>query len=174
MTGIKRQDLLIDAMALLCAQDGHDAWRLSLAGEGETLGELRARAISLGLDDVLSFPGYLGEVSLRAWFRSLDFYAHASSGETLSTSLLQALAMGLPVVGSDVAGIKDLLASGGGVGLVVAQTPEAFANALRQLVDDADLAAELGRRARALAVAEYGHLTMFQRYQCILDRLCAG
>lgn len=174
MTGTKRQELLIAAIALLCEQDGRHAWRLSLAGEGDSLSELRARALSLGLDDVVSFPGYLGEAALQAWFGSLDFYAHASSGETLSTSLLQALAMGLPVVGSDVAGIKDLLASGGGVGLAVAQTPEAFANAIRQLADDADLAAGLGRRARALVVAEYGHHTMFQKYQCILDRLCAG
>nr|WP_281243944.1 glycosyltransferase family 4 protein [Dokdonella immobilis] len=174
MTEIKRQDLLIDAMAILCAEDGNDAWQLSLAGVGETLQDLRTRVSALQLDEVVSFVGYLGEAALQEWFRGLDIYAHASSGETLSTSMIQALAMGLPVVGSDVAGIDNLLGSGGGVGLPVAQTPEAFARAIRQLIDDPDLASGLRTRARALAVSEYGQLAMFEKYQCILGRLCAG
>jgi glycosyltransferase involved in cell wall biosynthesis len=161
-------------MALLCEEDGRDAWRLSLAGDGDSLAELRTRASSRQLDDMVSCPGYLGESTLRDWFSHLDIYVHASSGETLSTSLLQAMAMGLPIIGSNVPGIDNLLASGGGVGLIVDQTPEAFARLTRQLADDAELAAGLRVRARALAIADYSQDAMFQKYQRILDRLCAG
>ena len=58
-------------------------------------------------------------------------YGAMNSGK--STSLLQAMAKGLPIVGSDVAGISDLLARAGGCGLLAAdQSPEAFAAALRR------------------------------------------
>lgn len=173
MTGIKRQELLIDALARLCQLQGRDAWRLSLAGAGDTLDALRSKVQSLGLEELVSFPGHLGESALREWFGTLDFYAHASDGETLSTSILQALAMGLPVVGSDVPGIANLLAEGRGVGLAVAQEPQAFADAFVKLRDDADLAASLGQRARALAVGRYSQANMFQQYRDLLDRLCA-
>jgi glycosyltransferase involved in cell wall biosynthesis len=174
MTEIKRQDLLIEAVALLCEQDGHDAWKLSLAGEGDTLEALRARVNALNLAEVVSFPGYLGESALQDWFKDLDIYAHASEGETLSTSLLQALAMGLPVVGSNVAGINTLLGSGGGVGITAEQTPGAFAKVIRQLADNPDLASGLGTRGRELVLHEYGQQGMFQKYRGILDSLCVG
>jgi glycosyltransferase involved in cell wall biosynthesis len=173
ITGIKRHDLLIDAMAVLRNQGGRIDWRLSLAGDGDTLAALQAKVSELQLDDIVAFPGYLGENELKQWFNTLDIYAHASEGETLSTSILQALAMGLPIVGSDVAGISNLLAEGNGAGLVVAQTPEAFANAFRRINDEPGLADDMRRRARHLAVNKYSQARMFRSYDQLLERLCA-
>lgn len=173
ITGIKRHDLLIDAMAVLRNQGGRIDWRLSLAGDGDTLAALRAKVSELQLDDIVAFPGYLGENELKQWFNTLDIYAHASEGETLSTSILQALAMGLPIVGSDVAGISNLLAEGNRAGLVVAQTPEAFANAFRRIADEPGLADDMRRRARHLAVNKYSQARMFRSYDQLLERLCA-
>lgn len=173
LTDIKRHDLLIEALALLRERDGPDAWRLTLAGDGDTLSALRHRASQLGLEGCIDFPGYLGEAALQAWFGSLDIYAHASEGETLSTSLLQALAMGLPIVGSNVPGIGNLLAAGGGCGIAVAQTAEEFAEAFRRIARTPALAADLRRRARSLALAEYSQATMFQRYDSLVRKTCA-
>src|SRR5690606_3642968 len=92
ITAIKRHDLLIDAIALLCERDGEDAWRLTLAGSGDELPELRRRVRKRGLGNVVRLPGFLGEAELRHWFGGLDAYVHASDGETLSTSMLQAMA----------------------------------------------------------------------------------
>jgi glycosyltransferase involved in cell wall biosynthesis len=171
MTTMKRQDLLIDALAALRA-DGDD-WRLSLAGDGETVADLRARASALGLGDAVEFTGYLGVSELVGWFRRIDLYAHASNGETLSTSLLQALAMGLPIVGSDVPGIGDLLAKGGGVGIAVAQSPDAFASAMRKVAAHPDLEHDLRVRARKLAEAKFSQQAMFEHYDRVLDSLCS-
>jgi glycosyltransferase involved in cell wall biosynthesis len=173
MTDIKRHDLLIDAIALLDNKHGHERWRLSLAGDGDTLVALRAKATALQLDDLVSFHGYLGEEALGRWFRTLDIYAHASAGETLSTSLLQAMAMGLPIVGSDVPGISNLLAEDGGVGLTVVQTPEAFAAAFIQISNDLPKAQEMGLRARGLAQRSYSQARMFQDYNHLLEKLCS-
>jgi glycosyltransferase involved in cell wall biosynthesis len=171
MTGIKRQDVLIDAVAMLCTRDGRHAWRLSLAGDGDSLRALRDRVEALGLGDVVSFTGYLGKPELREWFRSLDIYAHASAGETLSTSLLQAMAMGLPIVGSNVPGIANLLSLDGGIGLLAEQTPEAFASGLSQARSDRAEMSRMGRLARSVAVREYSQLRMFERYQGLLERI---
>jgi glycosyltransferase involved in cell wall biosynthesis len=170
MTRTKRQEVLIDALASLRAR-GQD-WRLSLAGDGERIAALRARAERLGLEHCVEFTGYLGEAELLDWFRGIDFYAHASNGETLSTSLLQALAMGLPIVASDVPGISDLLGRGGGVGVLAPQSADAFAEALRDLSARQDHARELRLRARRLAEAEYSRDAMFRRYDRVLELLC--
>lgn len=170
MTSMKRQEILIEALSQL-RRDGAD-WQLSLAGDGERHFELRAHAARLGLAEVVEFPGYLDEAALVRWFRDIDFYAHASDGETLSTSLLQALAMGLPIIASDVPGISDLLAKGDGVGLAVGQSPGAFAETFRALRSDPERQSTLRSRARALAEREYSKQAMLARYQRVLESLC--
>lgn len=170
----KRQDLLIDALALLLQDDEPRRWHLSLAGDGESLKRMRAAAKDAGVLDMVEFTGYQGEGALRDWFTRLDVYAHASAGETLSTSLLQAMAVGLPIVGSNVAGIKDLLAEGSGCGrLAEAETPQAFADALRELSANPVETAAMAKRARALAVTRYSQDAMFQSYSALIANLSA-
>lgn len=169
--GNKRHEVLVEAMARLRAGPGD--WRLTLAGDGETRESVADAVAAAGLDDVVALPGYLGAAALRDWFGRLDIYVHATDGETLSTSILQAMAMALPIVGSDVAGVTGLLAEGGGVGVVAgAQTPEAFASALRQVADDPAAARGMAGRARALAVSTYSQAAMFAAYRQLLDRAC--
>jgi glycosyltransferase involved in cell wall biosynthesis len=171
----KRQDLLIDALALLLQDDEPHAWRLSLAGDGESLASMRQLAEDAGVSDLVEFPGYLGEGALRDWFARLDFYAHASAGETLSTSLLQAMAMGLPILGSNVAGIKDLLARGEGCGsLAETQMPLAFADALRKMTTTPIRTAAMADRARVLAETGYSQDAMFQAYNALITIFSAN
>jgi glycosyltransferase involved in cell wall biosynthesis len=170
----KRQDLLIDALSLLSQDDEPPAWRLSLAGDGESLKSMRRLAEAAEVADLVEFPGYLGEGALREWFAQLDVYAHASEGETLSTSLLQAMAMGLPIVGSNVAGIKELLAEHAGCGkLAESQTPQAFANALREMNANAIGAAAMAGRARALAETRFSQGAMFRAYDSLITGVSA-
>lgn len=171
MTHSKRQDLLIDAMNILRAKDGPHAWRLTLAGDGETREALHQRVQALQLEGMVDFPGYLGDDALLRWFGEIDLYAHASSGETLSTSLLQGLATSLPIVGSDVLGINELLTAGGGCGVLAAQSPEAFATALRDLRMEPERRENLRHNARNLAVAMFSRESMYQRYDRLLRRL---
>ncbi|MDP2258253.1 MAG: glycosyltransferase family 4 protein [Caulobacter sp.] len=171
LAGNKRHEVLVEAMARL--RDGGGDWRLTLAGDGETREAIAAQVAAAGLGDVVALPGYLGAATLRDWFGTLDIYVHATDGETLSTSILQAMAMELPIVGSDVPGVSGLLAEGGGCGTVArAQTAEAFAAAFRQVVEDPDGARAMARRARTLAVSTYSQAAMFEAYRQLLDRAC--
>lgn len=172
LAGNKRHEVLVRAIAQLRGEGGD--WRLTLAGDGETRAAIAAQVAEAGLDQAVTLPGYLGAEALRDWFATLDIYVHATDGETLSTSILQAMAMELPIVGSDVAGVTELLGEGGGCGLVAeAQTPEAFASAVRRLIDDPGAAQAMARRARALSVSTYSQAAMFAGYRQLLDRACS-
>jgi len=87
-----------------------------------------------GLEDCVDLTGYLTPDRLAVGVRSLDIYLHASAGETLSISILQAMATGLPIVGSDVPGISGLLKGEHNCGVLMSNsTPEGFCAAVLAL-----------------------------------------
>ncbi len=166
----KRQDDLADAVEMLVARDGRDAWRLSLAGEGETRQALMNQVAARGLGDIIRFPGFLAEEELIDWFTGVDIYVHASDGETLSTSILQAMAMGLPILGSNVPGIANLLESHPSCGLLTDRAgPNGLADGLTRLVSEPHLASELAQAARRRAEAEFSQSSMFQAYDALIE-----
>lgn len=173
----KRQDLLVGALKPLLLRDGPESWALSLAGDGPTRPSVERLVGELGLTGSVETPGFLRGEKLRDWFQGLDFYAHATEGETLSTSLLQAMATGLPVVGSDVEGMRNLLSLGGGCGLLAsAQSAEAFAEAFEALAAERTRSQTLAANARYLAEERYSNQAMFEAYdrlvqECRQDRL---
>jgi glycosyltransferase involved in cell wall biosynthesis len=169
---IKRHELLIGALRILREEDGPQSWRLSLAGDGETRAEMSQLATETGVSDLLDLPGFLGGDDLLHWFQNLDIYAHASDSETLSTSLLQAMAIGLPILGSDVPGIRDLLTDGRGI-LAEEETPAGFACALRRIAQCPQEAEVMGQKARAAALAHYSQRAMHASYAALLEHICA-
>lgn len=166
----KRQDLIVGAMEIL-DREQPGKWRLSLAGDGDELLLIRRMINERGLHEIIELPGYLGEEALCAWFKELDLYVHASNGETLSTSILQALSCGLPILGSDVAGIANLLSCGGDVGICASsETAEGFADGLRTLAADLEETQRLSKNARLLACSDYSQVSMFERYRALIVR----
>ena len=167
----KRQDILIEMMVLLKEQAKGVKYHLSLAGDGETWDVLHKKVKELGLEESISFTGYLGEEDLLKWFQSIDIYLHGSEGETLSTSLLQALSMGLPTIGSNVKGIANLLLEGDGCGILVDNTAKGFSDAVVGLTDNPLQANILSAKARELAVSKYSQDTMFDLYNKTIKEL---
>lgn len=109
----KNQGLILEA-AMAGFADGRldKQVHFHFAGEGETLDRLKQLSEEKGLESQVHFHGLLGEMELLAFFRQLDLYVHASFAETMCTSVMQAMACGLPVIGSDIPGINDLLPAG--------------------------------------------------------------
>ena len=166
----KRFDIMVDALAVLQRRTPQ-AWRLSLAGAGEQWDQVRVDVAARGIEGVI-FEGMLTGTALADWYRGLDVYCHASDGETLSMSVLQAMASGLPVVGSDVEGISNLLAGDPPLGVLVAtQTAQGFAAGIATVAGDPLEAQAMARRARAEAERLYDQRTMFARYDALIARL---
>jgi glycosyltransferase involved in cell wall biosynthesis len=168
----KCQDLLVFALEHLVERSPETRWRLTLAGDGDCLEAVQRQAIARGMQGSVDFMGNLDEPELIEWFRTLDLYVHASEGEALSTSMLQAMSMGLPIVASAVPGIVDLLEQPGmrlGV-LTTANTSEAFADSIEALQSAPDLQARLGTACRNHVTSAYSHETMFERYNNLIQK----
>ena len=167
----KRQDLLVSAILLLERRHPEIRWRLSLAGYGDCYHHVHAQVERMGLTGRVELAGNLGPVDLRSWFQSLDLYAHASEGEALSTSMLQAMATGLPIVASNVPGIKNLLhIDGRQLGLLSDDnTAEAFADGISILHFNLTLQEELSSAARACVMLSYNHQVMFKSYNSLIQ-----
>lgn len=135
----KRHRDVFDALVLLGRQDVH----LALLGDGPQLTRTRALVDRLGLGDRVHFLGFRPEV--RPLISAATALLLVSRREGLPRSVMEAMAMGTPVIGSDTRGIRDLLADGRGL-LVPVGAPSQLAQAMSDVMSDPDAA---GRRAAA-------------------------
>jgi glycosyltransferase involved in cell wall biosynthesis len=156
----KRQDLLIDTMKRLAELRPDLDVTLSLAGNGDRLEAVRDAAAGVGN---IHFDGLLDEPGIATWMQDLDIYVHATAGETLSTSLLQAMASGLPILASDIPGVSNLLQDGV-YGRCIDNEATAFATAILALADDPQSAAAMGARARVHCETHYSMTAMRRAY----------
>jgi glycosyltransferase involved in cell wall biosynthesis len=169
-TSMKRQDVLVKMLVELRRSNPQTNWQLSLAGGGESWERIRQMVLDYELADYVDLPGQLDEAQLIKWYQSQDIYLHASEGETLSTSLLQAMASALPIVASDVPGIRNLLTSEPVCGVLIRdQSPHGFAKAVIGLVKDKTRAANLAHSGRALSISNYSQDEMFSKYAKVLN-----
>jgi glycosyltransferase involved in cell wall biosynthesis len=144
----KRQDLLVSVMSRLGTLRPDLSFELRFAGDGVELERVKNYASASLYSTHIHFDGLLDEKEVAHWMRNLDVYLQATDGETLSTSLLQAMATGLPIVASAVDGVTNLLGSKGEYGLCAANVVDDFAKAILHIIDSPDLSIAMSSRAR--------------------------
>jgi glycosyltransferase involved in cell wall biosynthesis len=105
--GYKRADLLLEALAVL-RREGWDV-DLDIVGGGRLLPDLESQARVLGVDEHVRFHGHLDTDEVHAVLGSSDLFVLCSDTEGLPRALLEAMATGLPCIGSSVGGIPELL-----------------------------------------------------------------
>jgi glycosyltransferase involved in cell wall biosynthesis len=142
---VKRLDLLIDAIARV------PGLTLVLVGDGGARPRLAALAAERGVEPRVVFAGELeGAARLLPAF---DVFASAARKEGMPIAVLEAMALGLPVVASDIPAHREVL--GPGSAGLVAGTVEAFAAALARLARDGPARAALGAENRTRARSEF-------------------
>jgi len=126
---------------------------LLIAGEGPAHRDLERLARSLGLADNTRFLGYLDrDGPLEDCYCAGDAFIFASNTETQGLVLLEAMALGVPVVSTAVMGTKEVLAEGRGC-LIAPEDEHDFADACLRLLGDPDLRWALSREAVAYAAS---------------------
>ncbi|HYR08267.1 MAG TPA: glycosyltransferase family 4 protein [Longimicrobium sp.] len=146
---LKGLDVLLDAWTRLADERPGRALRLLLVGTGNDRDALRRRVE--GRTDVVWVDEYVRDRDrLRGYLAAADAWTLPSRREGFAVAPLEAMACGLPIVASDVAGIDDVLEGGeASGGLVVPRADAAaLATALGRLLDDPALSRALGVRAR--------------------------
>lgn len=150
----KGLDVLIEAAA--SASASVPSLRLLLVGDGPERSRLHAQAAARGLESRVTFAGRRSDV--RPFLAAMDLFAAPSRTEGQGVALIEALACGLPVVGSRVGGIPEVVPEGRCGLLVAPGAPEALATAIAALARDPDrraaMAGEASRHAERYALSE--------------------
>jgi glycosyltransferase involved in cell wall biosynthesis len=126
---------------------------LTMAGQDKgLLAPVQEAAQRFGLRDAVRFPGFLDLPGKRREFANADIFLNTNRIDNMPVAVVEACAAGLPVVATDVGGLKDLITSGE-TGLIVPESDEALAGAIERLVETPQLAHRLCLKGRALAEA---------------------
>jgi glycosyltransferase involved in cell wall biosynthesis len=126
----KGHRVLLEALASLSA-DGV-AWELALIGDGPLRRSLEGQVAQLGLGERVLFLGWLASAEVRAAMRAARGVVLASLAENLPLALMEAYAVGRPVIATDVGGIAELVEPGVSGWLVPAGSPAMLAAALAE------------------------------------------
>ncbi|MBA2566027.1 MAG: glycosyltransferase family 4 protein [Gemmatimonadetes bacterium] len=165
---------LLRALSLL----ERDRFTLDVVGSGPAEGALRSLASKLELGGGVRFVGALDRPALAARYRQADVFTLSPREEAFGNVFAEALASGLPIVGSDVGGIPEFVPAGEAGFLVSPEDPAALAAALRRMANDAGLRARMGaaNRERAVATLSWEHMTdrYLQVYRALRRRLAGA
>jgi glycosyltransferase involved in cell wall biosynthesis len=135
---------------------------LALAGDGPLEQRVRDRAEELGIKDRVRFAGYRRDVP--ALLAAADALLLASEREGLPRSMLEAMAAGVPVIGTDTRGIADLLKDGAGW-IADKHDPNALAAVIDIAAGDAEERARRGFRGRELVAERYALPLIMATYE---------
>lgn len=143
----KGQWVLVEAVAQLVDR-GVDV-TLHLIGDGELRAELRRQVDELGLSERIEFIRVLSPGDVRAAVAQADVFCLPSFAEGLPIALMEAAAVGTPIVCTSVAGIPELVLDGRTGRCVPAGSPSELAAAIEELARDPALRRSLADGARA-------------------------
>ena len=143
---------------------------LLLVGEGPYRIVIEEKIAQLGLQPWVRLVGFRDQVA--PWFALMDVVVLASyANEGVPQSLLQALAMARPVVGTTVGGIPEVVIEAETGLLVPARNPKSLAQALGRLQANPNYRQELGRRGRELVVERFSLEQMAVELESVYDAL---
>ena len=153
------------ALAAVAACDGVT---LRLAGEGDERAALEARAAELGLDSRVEFLGALGRDEVLALFRAADAAILSSAWENFPHTVVEALAVGTPVIATAVGGVPEVVTDGENGLLVPPGDPAALAAAIRRFFAEPELRGRL-RSAAAPSVERFAPEHVYGELERILE-----
>ncbi len=172
MVPVKGQSVLLEAVATL-RSEGLDV-RATFVGDGPRREALAGRAADMGLDGAVEVPGAVGQDEIRGYYEAADAFVLPSFAEGVPVVLMEAMALELPVVSTQVAGVSELVDDGVNGFVVPPGRADLLADAIRRLATDPELAREMGRRGREKVAAEFDIRQAAARLAPLFERAAAS
>jgi glycosyltransferase involved in cell wall biosynthesis len=163
----KGQALLLEALATL-RSDGVDA-HLTIVGDGPERERLESRVAQLGIAEHVQMTGALGHDAIPRHMQAADVFCLPSFAEGVPTVLMEAMASGLPVVGTYVGGVPELVEPGTSGLLVAPGRSDLLADALAGLAADPSLRARLVDGGVARVSANHDVHRQVGKLRAVLD-----
>jgi glycosyltransferase involved in cell wall biosynthesis len=170
LTEEKGHALLIEAFSLLRREVPN--CRLLLAGEGKLRAQLERQVREADLESVATFAGFVPDVE--SVYAACDLFVFPSLQEGAGSSLLKAMAFGLPALALARGGVSEIVESGQNGILVQEATAEAISAEAARMLRDPALMGRLGQSARETAAAQYSADRMVDATARIFERLISG
>ena len=162
----KNFSLFLDIAAALAPR--FPELRFLLAGEGPEESMLREKARTLGLADRIVFAGYVADT--RQVYAAADILLMPSRFEGLPMTLLEAMAMGLPVVASKLDGIAEVIEDGREGFLIESNDTHGFVERCAALLENPAKSSEFAANARAKIEARFSVERMTSAVEAIYDQ----
>jgi glycosyltransferase involved in cell wall biosynthesis len=161
----KNQSLIID-----CFERVHKRYpqtRLLLVGDGPTHQALKDQVVGLNLEDSVELPGNVSNVE--DYYAVSDVYLQSSHREAMPMSVLEAMATRLPIVSTDVGGMKDVVSNNGV--LITDNDTEGFEQAMFRIFEiDETERKKLGENSYSI-VQKYSSETMTEEYVRLYEEI---
>jgi glycosyltransferase involved in cell wall biosynthesis len=182
--GFKDDDVVVITASRLTFKNGVDdlvrafslpqlpeQYKVLIAGDGEDRVRLQKLVESNHLQKRATFLGLISHEDLPRLLQAGDIFVRASRSEGLGNAFLEAMAVGLPIVGTPVGGILDFLTDGETGVFCRPDDPVSIAAAIRRVADDPDLRQRLIRNGARLVHEKYDWDGIAARVQNILGSL---
>lgn len=146
--------------------------RFLLIGEGPLGEDLKTLSLQLGLKDDTIFSGW--KKNIDEYIGVMDVFCMSSLWEAMPFMLLEAMAMGKPVVATAVGGIPEALEDGLGGFVVPPGSPGLIGSAIVKLLEDEEMETGMGRRNRERVEELFSLKTMIAKYEELYEKLYSG
>lgn len=146
-------------------------FRLRIVGNGREADSLKELARELSLENNVEFLGERHDIP--ALLGEAAFFVSSSKSEGISLTLLEAMAVGLPIVATDVGGNPEVVVDGKTGTLVPSCNPEQLAAAMKDMLADRTSWPVMGELARQRVEQHFNVKHMLQQYESLYGELLA-
>ncbi|MFQ5411073.1 MAG: glycosyltransferase family 4 protein [Phycisphaerae bacterium] len=159
VTEAKGADVMLDAFTIVARR--HPACRLAYYGDGPMASVLAARARVRGLGDRVVMAGY--QPDRGAIYSDVDICVQPSRRESMSNSVIEAMARGIPCVVTDVGGMREAVENEQSGFVVPQDDPAACAEAICKLLEDQSRYARFSKAARRRTQRDFDICILMRR-----------
>ena len=169
----KGMDILLLAIEKLVRR-GFEV-RLEIAGDGPQRELLQRMTQTLAIEDHVEFIGSLRHDEVSDWMKTLDIFVLACKKDVngdqdgIPVVLMEAMAMGIPVISTRISGIPELIIDGKTGQLALPDDPESLSDRISRLITDNEVARNLVKYAQSHVVTEFGRETNLGRLLEVFD-----
>jgi glycosyltransferase involved in cell wall biosynthesis len=143
-------------------------WEWRIAGDGPQMVTLQQLVRDLGLRERVYFLGWQDSTRLKRCYAAANLFLFPSRHEGMPNAVLEAMASGLPVVATRIAGNEELVVDGETGALVAAEDVESLREALRPMLERAALRERMGRASRRRVQRSFSWTKVARQYEQIL------
>ena len=146
-------------------------WEWRIAGNGPQLQVLQSLAKDLGLEDRVHFLGWQSRDQLIESYKQANVFLFPSRHEGMPNAMLEAMASGLPVIASCIAGSEELVLNDKTGYLIPSEDIESLQVSLKKLLSDPARRAQMGSASRQHAEANYSWESTARQYARLLEKV---